>query len=152
TPVVGALTTIGVLTIQGRFPLNPPAPPPYLRIPGTPGNANPFSGSGVLPPPAAFKVISDASMNISVQCPSDWTAGPADQSTDPIEFPITQPGHLIRMYIARFSSSLSSQISLSGGPSGGPSAGPGQLNDDLISQMSHQFSGVTIPTNASPTI
>jgi len=99
--------------------------------------------TNLLPKPTPFKFTSDATMNISMQYPSDWTVGPADQSSDPIEYPITQPGHLVRMYIARFSSNLSSQIS-----------GPDQLNSALIGQISQQFSGVTpIPIpNANPTI
>jgi hypothetical protein len=147
TPLLGILTTIGIFAIQGRFPPNSHASPSSLsRLPGTSGNANPFSSSAsVLPPPTASKLTSDATMNISVQCPSDWTVGPADQSGNPdiTEFPITQPGQLIRMYIARFSNNASSQIS-----------GPDDLNSALIGQMSQQFSGVTTVTspNASPTI
>jgi hypothetical protein len=82
-------------------------------------------------------------MNISVQYPSDWTAGPVDQSSDPIEYPIIQPDQLIRILIARFSTSTSSQFS-----------GPDQLNTNLIAGVAQQFSNVVIvvPPNASPTI
>ncbi len=141
TPAVGILSTLGVLAIQGRFSPSHSSPSSLSHLPG----ANLFSSSGAnaLPPPTTFKLTSDSSMNISLQCPSDWTVGPADQSSDPIEYPLTQPGHLVRMYIARFSSNLSSQIS-----------GPDELNSALIGQMSQQFSGVTPVTspNASPTI
>src|SRR6266480_3202197 len=86
-------------------------------------------------------------MNISVRCPSDWTVGPADQSGNPdiTGLPIIQPGHLVRMYIARFSSTASSQI-----------AGPDDLNNALIGQMSQsqQFSNFTTvkSPSANPTI
>jgi len=151
TPALGILSTIGVFTIQqGRFPPHSQGSPssPW-HLPGTSGNANQFSGgsAGILPPPTDFKFTSDASMNISVRCPSDWTVGPADQSGNPdiTEFPIIQPGHLVRMYIARFSSTASSQI-----------AGPDDLNNALIGQMSQsqQFSNFTTvkSPSANPTI
>jgi PsbP len=144
TPVVGVLGTLGVLTIQGQFPPNAHAPHSLSHFPSASG-ADAFSGSNVgsLPTPAPFTSTSDATMNISVQYPSDWTAGPADQSTDPIEYPITQPDQLVRIFIARFSTSSSSQI-----------PGPDQLNARLITLMSQQVSNVTIvtPPSASPTI
>jgi hypothetical protein len=144
TPTLGVLATIGVLAIQGRFPPNShTSASSLLHLPGASNNANPFTGDAVLPPPAAFKVIGDTSMNISLQCPSDWTAGPVDQSSDPIEYPITQPGHLILMHIARFSNNSSAQIS-----------GADDFNTTLMAYMSQQFSSVTTvtPPNASPII
>jgi len=82
-------------------------------------------------------------MKIAVQYPSDWAAGPADQSTDPIQFPITQPGQQIRMYITRFSSNSSSQFS-----------GPDQLNTQLVGLMSQSFTKVmaVTPPNVAPAI
>jgi len=143
TPVLGILATLGVLAIQGRFPPNSHASLSSLsHLPGASGIANPFSGGGgILSPPTAFKFTSDTGMHISVQCPFDWTVGPADQSGNPdvIQFPITHPGRLIRMNIVRFSSSASSQIS-----------GPDEFNNALIEQISQQFSGVTPVTSSSP--
>jgi hypothetical protein len=144
TPTLGVLATIGVLAIQGRLsPNSHTSASSLLHLPGASNNANPFSGSAVLPPPAAFKIVGDTSMNISLQCPSDWTAGPVDQSSDPIEYPITQPGHLILIHISRFSNSSSSQIS-----------GPDQLNIQLMGLMSQTFSNVksVVSPNAEPII
>jgi hypothetical protein len=144
TPVVGVLGTIGVLAIQGQFPPNSHPVHSLSHFPSA-SDTNALSGSNVgsLPAPAPFTSASDATMNISVQYPSDWIAGPADQSTDPVEYPITQPNQLIRILIARFSTSTSSQI-----------PGPDQLNTKLLGIMQQQVSNVVMvtPPNASPTI
>ena len=144
TPVVGVLGTIGVLAIQGQFPPNTHPARSLSHFPSASGtNALSSSNVGSLPTPAPFTSTSDATMNISVQYPSDWTAGPVDQSTDPIEYPITQPDQLIRIFIARFSASTSSQM-----------PGPNQFNTKLIAVMAQQVSNVVIvaPPNALPTI
>jgi len=150
TPVLGILGTIGFLTLQGQFP--PPSQASQHSLSHLPSvsDPNPFSSSGngsgsgaMLPTPAPFKSTSDASMNISVQYPSDWTAGPVDQSSDPIQFPLVQPDQLIRISIGRFSTTMSSQIS-----------GPDQLNTELMGLMSQRFSNVAsvASPNAEPTI
>jgi hypothetical protein len=144
TPVVGVLGTVGVLAIQGQFLPNTHPARSLSHFPSKSGTSAPSGGNvGSLPTPAPFTSASDVAMNISVQYPSDWTAGPADQSTDPIEYPITQPDQLIRILIARFSTSTSSQI-----------LGPDQLNTKLIAIMQQQVSNVKMvtPPNASPTI
>ena len=150
TPVLGILGTIGILAIQGQFPPHSQAPQHSLSHLPSASDPNPFSSSAngsasgtMLPTPAPFKSTSDATMNISVQYPSDWTAGPVDQSSDPIQFPIVQPNQLIRISIARFSTTMSSQIS-----------GPDQLNTQLMGLMSQTFSNVksVASPNAEPTI
>jgi len=136
-PILGILATLGVLALQGQFTPHPHTSPAHLPRPASTTSAT------TLPPPSIFKLTSDGTMNISVQCPNDWTVGPSDQSGDPAEFPITQPSRLIRIYIARFSPTLSSQIT-----------GPDELNSELIGQMSQEFTGVKTVTspNAQPTI
>ena len=90
TSVVGVLGTIGVLAIQGLFPPNAHPARSLSHFPSAPGtNALPSSNVTSLPTPAPFTSMSDATMNISVQYPSDWTAGPVDPS-DPIEYAIVQ--------------------------------------------------------------
>lgn len=137
TPILGILATLGVLALQGQFAPHSHTSPAHLPRPASTTSAT------TLPPPSVFKLTSDGTMNISVQCPNDWTVGPSDQSGDPVEFPITQPSRLIRIYIARFSPTLSSQIT-----------GPDELNSELIGQMSQEFTGVKTVTspNAQPTI
>jgi hypothetical protein len=137
TPIVGVLATFGVLALQGQF-----APHPHTSLSHLPSRAAATSGT-TLPPPSVFKLTSDGTMNISVQCPTDWTVGPSDPSGDPVEFPITQPDHLVRIYISRFSNILSSQIT-----------GPDELNSELIGQMSQQFTGVktVMAPSTEPTI
>jgi len=148
TPVLGMLGTIGILTLQGQFPPHSQASQHSLSHLPSASDPNPFSSSGngsgtVLPTPTPFKSTSDATMNISVQYPSDWTAGPVDQSSDPIQFPLVQPNQLIRISIGRFSTTMSSQIS-----------GPDQLNTQLMGLMSQTFSNVrsVASPNAEPTI
>jgi hypothetical protein len=135
TPIVGVLATLGVLALQGQF-----APHPHMSLSHLPSS---MTSGTTLPPPSVFKFTSDGAMNISVQCPGDWTVGPSDQSGDPIQFPIIQPNHLVRLYIARFSIPLSSQI-----------AGPDEINSQFIGQMAQQFTGVktVMPPNAEPMI
>jgi hypothetical protein len=137
TPIIGILATLGVLALQGQFAQQP------HPIAHHPPSSAPITSAATLPPPAAFKLTNDQAMNISVQCPSDWAIGPSNQASDPMEFPITQPHNLIRLYIARFSTTLSSQIT-----------GPDELNSELIGQMAQQFTGVKAITspNAQPTI
>jgi len=156
TPVLGILGTIGFLTLQGQFP--PPSQASQhsglSHLPSA-SDPNPFSsssgdtgsGSGnatVLPAPAPLKSTSDASMNISVQYPSDWTAGPVvDPSSDPLQFPLVQPNQLIHVFIARFSTTMSSQIS-----------GPDQLNTQFLGLISQTFPNVksVASPDAEPTI
>lgn len=137
TPIVGVLATLGALALQGQF-----APHLHTSLSHLPSQASTTSAA-TLPPPSVFKLTNDGIMNISVQCPTDWTVGPSDQSSDPTEFPITQPNHLVRIYIARFSNTLSSQIT-----------GPDELNSELIGQMSRQFTSVKMVMSPStePTI
>jgi len=138
TPLIGVLATFGVLAAQGRFA---PQPPSLAHLPVSTATATP--GANTLPQPSMFKPTSDTSMNISLQYPSDWTVGPSDASGDPTEFPVTQPNHIIRMYIARYSTSLSSQI-----------AGPDEVNSTLLGQMAQQVTGVASapPPSNEPTI
>jgi len=138
TPLLGVLATFGVLAAQGQFS---PQPPSLAHLPVSTATATPSANT--LPQPSMFKPASDTSMNISLQYPSDWTVGPSDASGDPIEFPITQPNHLVRMFIARYSTSLSSQI-----------AGPDEVNSTLLGQMAQQVTGVmSVPAPSSePTI
>lgn len=146
TPALGILATLGVFTMQGWFSPSLVSLSSLSHLPSASNAANPFGSNeaaNTLPPPAAFTSARDASMKIAVQYPSDWVAGPADQSTDPIQFPITQPGQQIRMFIARFSSSSSSHMS-----------GPDQLNTQLVGLMSQSFAKVmpVTPPNAAPAI
>lgn len=128
TPLLGVLATFGVLAAQGQF-----SPQPHTSLAHLPAStATATSSANTLPQPLVFKPTSDTSMNISLQYPSDWTVGPSDASGDPIEFPITQPNHIVRMFIARYSTSLSSQI-----------AGPDEVNSTLLGQMAQQVTGVT---------
>ena len=134
TPALGILATLGVLTMQGRFSPSLVSLSSLSHLPSASNTANPFEFNGAantLLPPTAFSSARDTSMKIAVQYPSDWTAGPADQSTDPIQFPITQPGQKIRILIARFSSSSSLQI-----------PGPDQFNTQLVRFMSQSFTKV----------
>jgi hypothetical protein len=137
TPILGVLATLGVLALQGQF-----VPHPHVSLSHLPSQLITASAT-TLPAPSAFKLTSDGTMSISLQCPTDWTVGPSDQSGDPIEFPITQPNHLVRLYISRFSNTLSSQIT-----------GPDELNSELIGQMSQQFTSVktVVAPSAQPTI
>lgn len=137
TPILGVLATVGILALQGQF-----SPHPHTSLSHLPKQVGATSTTA-LPPPSAFKLTSDGAMNISLQCPTDWTVGPTDPSGDPAEFPITQPNHVVRIYIARFSSTLSSQIT-----------GPDELNSELIGQMSQQFTSVktVMAPSVAPTI
>lgn len=146
TPALGILATLGVLTMQGKFSPSQISLSSLSHLPSASNTANPFvpnGASNTLPPPTAFTSASETSMKIAVQYPANWAAGPADQSTDPMQFPITQPNQQIRIYIARFSSSASSQIS-----------GPDQLNTQLVGLMSQSFTKVTVVAspNAAPAI
>jgi hypothetical protein len=133
TPILGVLATLGILALQGQF-----APHPHKSL-----SHLPVASGTTLPPPSVFKPASDGTMNISLQYPTDWTAGPSDQSGDPIRFPITQPDNLVRISIGRYSTALSSQLT-----------GPDELNSILLGQMSQQFTDVktVMPPNAEPTI
>ncbi len=135
TPILGVLATLGVLALQGQF-----APHPHKMLSHLPALA---ASTATLPPPSIFKPMSDQVMNISVQYPTDWTAGPSDQSSDPIKLPIVQPDNLVRISIGRFSTGVSSQIT-----------GPDELNSVLIGQMSQQFSNFSAvkSANDAPTI
>ncbi|HLG79081.1 MAG TPA: hypothetical protein VKX46_21895 [Ktedonobacteraceae bacterium] len=143
TPVLGALATFGVLRLNGQ--LNP-TPHAQAQPQRTSSNTQ-TNQSGQLPTPTGFKTIKDTATNVSLQYPSDWTAGPADQSSSNfVVLPITPPSQIpLGMDIQRFSDSASANF-----------ASATDLNTTLIQELSrnqgvHNIQQVT-PTSPQVTI
>ncbi len=115
TPLLGAAATFGILYYNGAFAANTPAHNSASKTTDTQttAGATPTAVQQVTSLPAAtsYKQDKETTMNLSLEYPSDWTAGPIDQSGDPIALPIQAPQQYgINFVVTRFSSSTSSTI------------------------------------------
>lgn len=116
TLAVGTLGTLGILFSTGQLGSSHPT---NARIATNTSpqkaatNPTPAAQSS-LPTPTSFKTAKDSGMNVSLQYPSTWTAGPSKQVTsDVMDYPVSPPTSTqvrINLIIERYSTTASSSI------------------------------------------
>lgn len=146
--IVGTLLTLGVLYENGQLNQSRLTNVTLHPVTAT-STPQTTTSNGTVPTPTSFKSVSDTNLNVSLQYPSTWTAGPLNQTSDPMDYPLTSPtqnGYSdIRVDIEHFSTSTSSTISSA------------KSLDSAYLQSISQLSGVqnfqtVTPSNAQPTI
>ncbi|GCE14050.1 hypothetical protein [Tengunoibacter tsumagoiensis] len=103
TPLLGSLATLGFLYGTGKASSTAANPvSQQLTTGATPATDTPF------------KTVKDTTLNLSLQYPADWTAGPLNQASEPADLPLKSPSQngsaMIVIDLQHFSTRASTQI------------------------------------------
>ncbi len=113
--ILGTLLTLGVLYENGQLNQTRQTTNATFHPATVTNTPQTTTSNGTMPAPTSFKAVSDANLNVALQYPSTWTAGPLNQSNDPMDYPLTSPTQngysAVHVDIEHFSASTSSTIS-----------------------------------------
>jgi hypothetical protein len=143
-PAIGILGTFAFVHSNYSTASQAPSAVTQKNTGSAPSNPTP-GNTTALPDPKSFKTVSDATMNISLQYPSDWTANPPQKSSNETSMSIAQSQFNINFFILHITDTASASI---------PSAE--QLNQSNIQELSQfpnlQNIKMIQTSNATPTI
>jgi hypothetical protein len=131
-------TTAPSKTITNQTQATPAATPATQQTPGT-------TQGNQLPAPASFSKTSDKDLNVSLQYPSDWQAGPPDKSSTTVAVGIYPSQKYVIFVVERFLGSALAQIT-----------DTNSLNQATVNEIGSQVGATgmqNVPiSNAKPTI
>jgi len=117
-PLLGVISTLGILYGQGRFPANGGAKANTNQQSSSKSNsaaatptATVAQQTNVLPTPTSFKKASNQDVNISLQYPADWIADAPQKSTQVTAIAIHPQQQLgIEFVVGRLTDSMTTQF------------------------------------------